>query len=242
MANTDKAAACEVCGRLLGSRSGRGRLRRYCGATCRSAARRQRANGGVVKVTLTPAVRKDKLDDVDATSPLEALRQALDAVRTAESRLRSAVDAAREAGHPWSEIGDVLGTTRQAAFQRFGRPIDPRTGAPMNAALLPGAADAAVALFVNLAEGNWDEVRRDFDAKVAQALPDAASVASTWAAIAGRYGRYEQRMGEPLAHQLGDYTVVDIPLRFEVGEQVGRVSFSPDGKVAGLFVLPPEAI
>ncbi|WP_344615331.1 DUF3887 domain-containing protein [Dactylosporangium salmoneum] len=178
---------------------------------------------------------------MDVNSPLQALRQALEAVREAEGRLRGAVDAAREAGHTWSEIGDVLGTTRQAAFQRFGRPIDPRTGAPMNAMLLPGAAEAAVALFVNLAEGNWEEVRRGFDAKVAEALPDAASVAATWAALAGRYGRYEQRMGEPLSYQLGDYTVVDIPLRFEVGEQVGRVSFSPDGKVAGLFVLPPEA-
>ncbi|GGM03359.1 DUF3887 domain-containing protein [Dactylosporangium sucinum] len=179
---------------------------------------------------------------MDVESPLQALRQALDAVRAAESRLRGAVDAAREAGHTWSEIGEVLGTTRQAAFQRFGRPIDPRTGTPMNAALLPGATEAAVALFVNLAEGNWEEARRDFDAKVSEALPDAASVAATWAAIAGRCGRYEQRMGEPIAHQLGDYTVVDIPLQFEVGEQVGRVSFSPDGKVAGLFVLPPEAI
>ena len=178
---------------------------------------------------------------MDDGSPLGALSRALAAVREAEDRLRGAVDAAREAGRTWAEVGEVLGTTRQAAFQRFGRPIDPRTGAPMNAAILPGAADAAVALFVNLAEGNWDEVRRDFDEKVAQALPDAAAVAAIWAALAGRYGRYEQRMGEPFAHQLGDYTVVDVPLRFEVGEQVGRVSFRGDGKVAGLFVLPPEA-
>jgi len=110
----------------------------------------------------------------------------------------------------------------------------------MNAALLPGATEAAVALFVNLAEGNWDVVRRDFDARVAEALPDAAAVAGAWAAIAGSFGRYEEHMGTPRAHQLGDYTVVDIPLRFEVGEQVGRVSFSADGKVAGLFVIPPE--
>ena len=172
-------------------------------------------------------------------SPLQVLRHALDAVREAESNLRAAVDVAREAGHTWSEIGDVLGSTRQAAFQRFGRPIDPRTGVPMRAALLPGAAEAAVALFVNLAEGNWDDARRDFDAKVAEAVPD---IAATWATIVGRYGRYEQRMGEPLAYQLGDLTVVDIPLQFEVGQQKGRVSFSADGKVAGLFVLPPEAV
>jgi hypothetical protein len=178
---------------------------------------------------------------MDSGEPLEVLGRALATVRDAEYRLRDNVDVARAAGHTWAEIGDVLGTTRQAAFQRFGRPIDPRTGEPMNAAILPDAADAAVALFVNLAEGNWEAVRRDFDPKVAEALPDAAAVAATWAAVAGRYGRYEQRMGVPFAHQLGDYTVVDVPLEFEVGEQVGRVSFSRDGKVAGLFVLPPEA-
>ena len=110
----------------------------------------------------------------------------------------------------------------------------------MNASVLPGAAEKAVAIFVSLAERDWEAVRRDFDAKVAEALPDADSVAATWAALAGRLGRYEQRMGEPFAHQLGDYTVVDIPLQFEVGEQVGRVTFNRDGTVAGLFVLPQE--
>ncbi len=241
MTQLDQPLACAACGRPLDSSSPRGRRREYCNATCRSAARRQRARSVIVNADLTPASRQGNVYSMDEGSPLGALSRALAAVREAEERLREAVDAAREAGHTWAEVGEVLGTTRQAAFQRFGRPIDPRTGAPMNAAILPGAADAAVALFVNLAEGNWDAVRRDFDEKVAQALPDAAAVAATWAALAGRYGRYEQRMGEPFAHQLGDYTVVDVPLRFEVGEQVGRVSFSQDGKVAGLFVLPPEA-
>jgi hypothetical protein len=241
MANIDEPTTCEACGRSLDIQEGRGRRRRYCGASCRSAARRRRDRGDTVKVTLTTPGRQATLYNMDGTEPLRALAEALTAVREAESRLHHAVDAARDAGHSWSEIGEVLGTTRQAAYQRFGRPIDPRTGTPMNAALLPGAADAAVDLFVNLAEGNWDAARRDFDAKVAQALPDAAAVAATWAAIVGRFGPYEQRMGAPHAHQLGDYTVVDIPLRFEVGEQVGRVTFSADGKVAGIFVLPPEA-
>jgi hypothetical protein len=172
------------------------------------------------------------------TTPLDAVATALADLRSAESQLRDAVDAARDAGNTWAEIGDVLGITRQAAFQRFGRPVDPRTGEPMNAAILPGAADAAVALFVNLAEGNWAAVWETFDERVAQALPDQAAVAATWAALAGQYGRYEG-MGEPFAHQLGDYTVVDISLQFESGEQIGRVSFDRAGKVAGIFVLPP---
>lgn len=42
-------------------------------------------------------------------------------VAQAEDDLRKAVQAARDAGRSWALIGSALGTTRQAAFQRFGR-------------------------------------------------------------------------------------------------------------------------
>lgn len=39
----------------------------------------------------------------------------------AERALANAVTAARQAGDSWTIIGAALGTTRQAAYQRFGR-------------------------------------------------------------------------------------------------------------------------
>nr|WP_188829570.1 hypothetical protein [Nocardia camponoti] len=42
-------------------------------------------------------------------------------VAAAEDALRAAVQAARDAGDSWTVIGMALGTTRQAAFQRFGK-------------------------------------------------------------------------------------------------------------------------
>lgn len=42
-------------------------------------------------------------------------------VEEAEAALRRAVDDARAAGESWAVIGAALDTTRQAAFQRFGR-------------------------------------------------------------------------------------------------------------------------
>ncbi|MEU8264254.1 DUF3887 domain-containing protein [Micromonospora sp. NPDC048999] len=238
---TEAALLCVACGQTLPPPETRGRRRKYCDATCRSAARRRRAREEDVNSALTTSGREDKIGAVRDSGQLAAVGEALVALRSAEAGLRDAVDAARDAGSTWSEIGDVLGTTRQAAFQRFGRPVDPRTGEPMKSAILPGSAEKAIAVFVGLACGDWEAVRADFDTRVAQALPDADAVAATWAALAGRYGRYEQQMGEPFTYQLGDFTVVDIPLRFEAGEQIGRVSFNPDGTVAGLFVLPPEA-
>lgn len=43
------------------------------------------------------------------------------AMADAEQELRDAVDEARRAGDSWTVIGAALDTTRQAAYQRFGR-------------------------------------------------------------------------------------------------------------------------
>lgn len=42
-------------------------------------------------------------------------------VEDAERELRDAVEAARDAGDSWTVIGAAMGTTRQAAYQRFGK-------------------------------------------------------------------------------------------------------------------------
>lgn len=178
------------------------------------------------------------LDDVppdDALTPLGAVAVILSLARVVEDGMREAVRAAREAGHTWAELGDLLGTTRQAAFQRFGRPLDPRTGAPMADAILPGAPERAAGLLADVAERRWEQARAGFDQRMSEAL-DAQGLASAWAQVIGTVGGYEG-MGEPVAHQAGDYTVVDVPLRFEAGEMTARVSFSGTGQVSGLFFL-----
>ncbi len=168
--------------------------------------------------------------------PLEALAAARDLSAAAGEALQQAVDRARAAGHSWREIGDVLGTTRQAAFQRFGHPVDPRTGAPMSTEIAPGAADRAVTIVACLAEGRWEEARQDFNAKMSEAL-GGKRLADAWARMASLVGGYDG-MGEPFAHRVADHTVVEIPLRFEAGEATGRVVFDEDGKVAGLWLRP----
>ncbi len=90
----------------------------------------------------------------------------------------------------WQDIGDVLGTTRQAASQRFGRPIDPRTGEAMDKTVTPGATGRAVEIFAQLASGDWDGVHRSFD----QTMADALSTTG-----------------------LGDHAVADVPPAFEAG-------------------------
>lgn len=178
-----------------------------------------------------------ELPPSDQHTPLAAVAAAKELARTVEAELRDTVLAARTAGHTWQEIGDVLGTTRQAAFQRFGRPLDPRTGAAMAESIRPEMIERGVTLLVNLIEGNYADVRRDFDETMTNVVGTDAAVAAIWAQLAGLIGQYE-RMGEPFAHQLGDYTAIDVPLEFEAGSLTARVSYDAQGKVAGLRFLP----
>jgi hypothetical protein len=145
------------------------------------------------------------------------------------------VAQARESGHTWAEIGQILGTSRQAAFQRFGRPADPRTGCPMEPAV-PDARDRAGQLLADLTAGRWAGVWAQFGDRVGARL-DPPGLAAAWAQVIGLVGQYERR-GEPSVYQAGDFTIVDTPLFFEAGERMGRVSYDRDGRVAGLFFLP----
>jgi hypothetical protein len=62
-----------------------------------------------------PAVR---LADPRALIEIAAAR---DACQQATAALRAAVAAARQAGHPWSSVAAILGSSWQAAQQRFAR-------------------------------------------------------------------------------------------------------------------------
>jgi hypothetical protein len=270
MANVPRPATCQACGKPLPEQKGRGRQRQYCNASCRSAARRSRAEPAVdrahVNTDLTESARKANLDVVagdratdraplaervlahaghlagrlasGGDGSLTAVTAARDLARVVEEAMRAAVEEARAAGRTWQEIGEVLGTSRQAAFQRFGRPIDPRTGVVMAERTLPGAAEHAVALVAEVAEGRWEQARRDFDEAMVAGV-SADRLAAVWAQVVGTVGAY-QGIGEPVAHQAGDLTVVDVPLLFEAGEMTARVSYRQAGLVAGLYVRPPD--
>lgn len=178
---------------------------------------------------------RDLLDQPQA-SPLAAIAFARGAESEIDAGLRAVVQRAREAGHTWAEIGQVLGSSRQAAFQRFARPADPRTGAPMADSVQPEAADRGLVLIANLAAGRWADAHRDFGENGRKF--DAGRLAAHWARLAGQIGRLEQT-GRPVVYQAGDLTVADIPLSFEAGERTARIAFDRQGQVAGLHFLPP---
>lgn len=68
------------------------------------------------------AVAPERLRDASHFRRIIEARKGLDA---AERELRDAVAAARDAGDSWTVIGAALGTSKQAASQRFGRGAAP---------------------------------------------------------------------------------------------------------------------
>lgn len=155
--------------------------------------------------------------------------------------LKLCVQQSRDAGHTWQEIGDLLGVTRQAAFQRFGKPIDPRTGELMDKTVhMADAAERALAIVTDVLEGRMDRARRSFNAEVLKAFTD-----EVWgnglATLTGLVGAFEGfGEGEPFVRRIGDHTVVDIPLRYEAGDMKAQVAFDTQEKVAGIYIIPTE--
>jgi len=176
-----------------------------------------------------------------APAYLDVVRRAQDVNVLGGQVLKLCVEQSRDAGHTWQEIGDLLGVTRQAAFQRFGRPIDPRTGEPMDKTVrMADAAPRALTIVKAVLDGRMDEARQSFDAQVLEAFTDEARL-NGLATVTGLVGAFEGfGEDEPFVRRIGDHTVVDIPLRYEAGDMKARVAFDTDEKVAGIFILAPE--
>lgn len=184
----------------------------------------------------------------DAVDAVEAVPESGHAERLAllsgirslgDRALAAAVDDARAGGVTWQAIGEVLEISRQAAFQRFGKPIDPRTGAPMQRTELPDLDVRTRRVFERLAAGEWESAREGFDERMLREL-DASLLADVWAQTIALVGAFEG-FGEAAERAEGVFAVVDVELRFEAGELVGRVAFGHGGEIAGLFILAPEA-
>lgn len=171
--------------------------------------------------------------------PIDLVRAAHQIRDGADALMVAAVRQAREAGRTWQEIGQVLGISRQAAFQRYGRPIDPRNGEVMNTSPLPGAIELARAIIDDHAHGRWADITERFDETMREGLTEEG-LAEAWAYLAGLAGAYQSH-GDTEAVRAGDFTITNTPLTFEAGEFVARVTFRDDRKIAGLYILSPDA-
>jgi hypothetical protein len=121
-------------------------------------------------------------------SPTEAACQGCPAARAGLAMARAQAD-----GHSWQQIGDVLGASPQAAYQRFGRPpglVDTEPASPE----VTDAADRAVTVLADWFEERYDAVAATFDKTLAGTFP-VAGLAEARAHLAGAAGPY-RRLGD----------------------------------------------
>ena len=147
---------------------------------------------------------------------------------------------ARGRGVTWQAIGDALGTSRQAAFQRFGNPTDPRTGKPMKKPTdseLRAAVEKAEVFLDAIEKHEWQKAEELAGPRAGWQL-DAERLADAWAQVIALGGELERR-GTPTPLALsGGVVVVEEPLHMEAADLVARVSYNRDGDMVGLWFLP----
>ncbi|PWV55347.1 MULTISPECIES: DUF3887 domain-containing protein [Nocardiopsis] len=165
----------------------------------------------------------------------DSIASAVSMQAAADDVVRAVVQQARQNGATWQVIGDALGVSRQAAFQRYGKPIDPRTGEPMNTTPLPGVVELAATVIEHLASGQWARVTEQFDTTMRDGLSEEA-LAAAWAQLVGLSGAFESR-GEPEVTRAGDLTITNTPLAFEAGDYTARIAFRDDRTITGLHIL-----
>lgn len=95
---------------------------------------------------------------------------------------------------------------------------------------------AARKLVEQLAAGQFEKIESGYDSQMAAAMPPG-SLSVTWSGLIRQVGAFESIM-ETKSLKRGGYDVVTVVCKFQEATLDTKVSFSADGKVAGLFFLP----
>ena len=139
--------------------------------------------------------------------------------------------------------------SKQAAYKRFGKPVDPHSGAAITAHGVTSVVAITEQVFRCIAAGDHDQLEGLMHPRTVQELP-RTEIAAVWAQALAEVGTLEGFSdthvelpdGTRLAEDdevLG--TVVGATtLQCEAGELVGRVAVTAEGQVVGLLIVPTD--
>ncbi|HEX4010470.1 MAG TPA: DUF3887 domain-containing protein [Solirubrobacteraceae bacterium] len=188
----------------------------------------ERSVAGVVGA-LAPAGEAGATD----LQPLAVLLAAVTASGALDDATSFAVARARDAGHTWQEIGELLAISRQAAQQRFGDRAGDRPE-PEHAALAQRASE----IVGQIDRGEWATAAADWNGVMHSEL-SLERLETVWHQITATAGSL-QGVGRPTVKHKGPFRIAEVPLVFEHGPMRATVTFDHDDKVAGLFLRLPE--
>lgn len=178
------------------------------------------------------------------------IQDAQEALLRAREHLAAAVRAARAQGRTWADIGEELGMSRQAAFKRFGEPMDPTNSTPISTRSVAGLQKLTEDVFTHISAGDYETLATLMHPQTVVELP-ADVIADAWRRVLGEVGALERFSATRVelaggAEVLGEHdtvigTVVGATvIQCEAGEVQGRVAFDENNLVVGLLVLPME--
>jgi hypothetical protein len=183
----------------------------------------------------------------DQGDEVASIQRADELVRRAHERLVELVVAARAAGVSWQAIGDALGTSRQAAFQRF------RTHTQEEKAMAEQTTDLMERtrnVFESLNADDYEAVRAHMTYATARTL-NKKRVMGVWGDVVDATGRLESMdeftvrtpdgvdaFDRFINRAFANGAIVQTTLRHEAGEWMGRVAYNGSGKITGLLIAP----
>lgn len=177
------------------------------------------------------------------------IRRAHQALEEARRNLDAAVQAARAQGRTWAQIGEELGMTRQAAFKRFGRPVDPSTGDEITPRSVRDVVDLTERVFALIAAGDYDQLTPLMHPQTLQEIPPAL-IADTWRKVLTEVGALERCEGTHVElpggtaiesdEQVVGTVVGATTLECEAGSLHGRVAVSDESLVVGMLLVPTD--
>ncbi|MDO5534679.1 MAG: hypothetical protein Q4F65_08515, partial [Propionibacteriaceae bacterium] len=133
---------------------------------------------------------------------LAAVTRARDDALAAEVALTRAVLDAREAGCSWAQLGEVLGVSRQAAFKRFGNPVDPESGRTLGTGPPVDPVTVAEAVFRNIAAADYPALHASMTNHCAREL-SRPRIASVWREVLASVGELECFSGHAVRTRAG---------------------------------------
>jgi hypothetical protein len=193
----------------------------------------------VTNVQLVADVLRANDDDDAHGQVMRAIAATRSLDMIVEDTLRALVEQARDAGHTWAEIGELLHVSRQAAFQRFGGGRGP-TAEDAVAVPVEGAVEAAVPVLEAFLDRRFDDARATFGERMLKAC-SVELLADVREKVRAEGGEV-QALGTPIVSVRDGYTGVDIPVALERGDGIGRVVLDTDRQVVGFFVRRAEAM
>lgn len=100
--------------------------------------------------------------------------------------------------------------------------------------------DAARTVAMDLGEGNFDQVSGRFNDNMSTKLPPS-ELEAFWDQSIADFGDYGGIPSAVTSTTIDGLAVVEVPVAFDRAVMKLRVTFEPDGAVAGLYLLDPQA-